>query len=248
MPPNPARPFAGLERVDFTGLRMRLIDADNQVIGRLAAYLSMLLQGKDKPTYAPHKDAGDVCVVVNAERAVFTGNKWEAKVYRWHTGYPGGLKEITARELWRRDPAEILRRTVAGMLPKNNLRDARLRKLRVFPGPQHPFTGVELVPAQPPRRRLRDRGLGWALPPGFEPMNPEAYLVRMRGSRLAGGGHGGAGELQQQQARAQPDGDAAGGAQPGGEPIAFDDLLTADELAFVQRSQQARAGRGGGDS
>ena len=83
---NPGRPFAGLERVDFTGLRMRLIDAENEVLGRLAAHLSVLLQGKDKPTYSPHADGGDICVVINAERAVLTGKRWEKKLYRWHTG------------------------------------------------------------------------------------------------------------------------------------------------------------------
>lgn len=226
--PNPSRPFAGLEKVDFTGLRLRLVDAENQIIGRLAANLSVILQGKDKPVYAPHKDCGDICVVVNAEKAVFTGNKWEGKLYRWHTGYPGGLKEITAKELWRRDPTEILRRTVYGMLPKNNLRDARMRKLRVYAGPQHPFSGVELLPWHVPPRKLQDKGLGWLLPQGFEPMNPEAYAQRMRGSKLVQ-------QAQQQQQQLEA-GQAVADGSSSSVLTGFEELLTAEEIEFVLKS------------
>lgn len=150
-------------------------------------------------------------------------------------GYPGGLKEITAKELWRRDPTEILRRTVYGMLPKNNLRDDRMRKLRIFPGPEHAFKGVELVPWKMPPRKLQDKGLGWLVPEGFEPMNPEAYIRRMRGSKL----------LVQQQ---HPQLEAAGSSSvpaatpPNSSSIGFKDLLTAEELEFVRSSQQRSAG------
>eukprot|EP00775_Hariotina_reticulata_P010284 gene10284-10443_t len=236
--PNLRRPFAGLESVDFTGLRMRFIDADQQIIGRLASYLSIILQGKDKPIFAPNKDYGDICVVVNAEKAVFTGNKWEGKVYKWHTGYPGGLKEITAKELWRRDPTELLRRAVYGMLPSNKLRDDRMRKLRVFPGPEHAFKGVELVPWTMPPRKVRDRGLGWLIPEGFEPLNPVAYARRMRGSRLL---------AAQQFPKLAIAGDvplirqstAAGAAAKAGQAVSFDDLLTAEEQAFISSRQNS---------
>eukprot|EP00879_Flechtneria_rotunda_P016929 GHRR01017723.1.p1 GENE.GHRR01017723.1~~GHRR01017723.1.p1 ORF type:complete len:256 (+),score=95.85 GHRR01017723.1:288-1055(+) len=249
---NPTRPFAGLEQVDFTGLRMRLVDAESQVIGRLAAYLSVILQGKDKPVFAPNKDHGDICVVTNAEKAVFTGRKWEGKLYRWHTGYPGGLKEITAKELWRRDPTELIRKAVYGMLPKNNLREARMRKLRLFPGPEHPFKGVELIPWQMPPRKLQDKGLGWLLPDGFEPMNPEAYVKRMRGSKVLvqqqpegllqpSSSLAAAPPLQDEQATAAAAVNAAGGAaafvRPP-QPAGFEDLLTAEELAFVTSRMQ----------
>lgn len=163
-------------------------------------------------------------------------------------GYPGGLKEISAKELWRRDPSEVVRRAVYGMLPRNNLREQRMRKLRVFPGPEHPFKGVELVPWQMPPRKLQDRGLGWVLPEGFEPLNPKAYLQRMRGSQLL------VPQLeQQQQQQAQPQQLPAGGAVqegsrssgaeppvvlPQGAAIGFEDLLSAEELAFVQACQQ----------
>ena len=104
------------------GLRWRLVDAKGVVLGRLASQISKLLQGKDKPVYDPSKDLGDVVVVINAKDVELTGRKFENKVYRWHTGYPGGLKERTVKDQWERDPTQILRRAVSGMLPKNNLR------------------------------------------------------------------------------------------------------------------------------
>lgn len=152
------------------------------------------------------------------------------------SGYPGGLKEINARELWRRDPTEILRRTVHGMLPRNNLRDARMRKLRVFPGPEHPFRGVQLTTWQTPSRKLDEKGLGWLLPEGFEPMNPDAYQQRMRGSKLL--------VQQQQQVVQEADSSAAAPADSRGGSIAgFEDLLTAEELDFIKSSQRQQAAR-----
>ena len=103
-------------------MRWRIVDAKGLVLGRLASHLSKLLQGKDKPTYDPSKDKGDVVVVVNAKDIELTGRKFDEKVYKWHTGYPGGLKQRTVREQWERDPTEILRKAVSGMLPKNTLR------------------------------------------------------------------------------------------------------------------------------
>jgi len=161
-------------------------------------------------------------------------------------GYPGGLKEITAKELWRRDPTELLKRAVYGMLPRNSLRDDRMRKLRVFPGPDHPFQGVELVPWVMPPRKIRDRGLGWLIPEGFNPLNPVAYARRMRGSRLVAA-------QQPPQLAAAEAADVAGvgvplirqgapvGARPTAEPAAvvtFDDLLTAEEQAFIKASSR----------
>jgi large subunit ribosomal protein L13 len=251
-------PFAGLAKVDLTGARFRLIDARGQVLGRLASHVANLLQGKDRPTFDPSSRAGgDVCVVINAQEACLTGKKWQSKVYRHHTGAPGGLKEQTADEVWRRDPARLVWRAVAGMLPRSGAgRRDRLRKLRVFAGAEHPFSqggggggndstgarsssspslALELVPSPPPERRLRDKGLGWQLPEGFEPMNPAAYARRMRGTRGRGavpaavaveGGGGGAGGEQQQK---------------GAPPPAFDDLLAADEAAFVAQSSSTSA-------
>ena len=104
------------------GLRFRLVDAQGQVVGRLASQIARMLMGKDKPTYTPNRDEGDVVVVVNAAEVEFTGRKWDQKLYRWHTGYPGGLKERTAKDQFQRRPAAILEEAVSGMLPKNNLR------------------------------------------------------------------------------------------------------------------------------
>ncbi|DBA67333.1 TPA: 54S ribosomal protein L13 [Trebouxia sp. C0005] len=112
-----------LKGVDTAGLKFRLVDAKEQVVGRLAAQLSVILQGKDKVQFAPHLDIGDVVVVKNAQHVVFTGKKWKQKLYRHHTGFPGGLKERSARLQFEKDPTEILRKAVYGMLPKNKLRD-----------------------------------------------------------------------------------------------------------------------------
>ncbi|GBF92078.1 hypothetical protein Rsub_04425 [Raphidocelis subcapitata] len=260
-PAAPLRAFAGLDRINLEGLRFRLIDAEGQVVGRLAAQLAKVLQGKDKPTYSPSRDLGDVCVVVNAEKIVFTGRKWEGKAYQWHTGRPGGLREMTARELWRRDPAQVLARAVEGMLPKNNLQPDRMRKLRVFAGPEHPYGATPMVPWSMPPKQLEDHKLGWALPQGFEPMNPEAYARRMRGARVVagsaaaeGGGEAqqrpaadagaGAGAAGQQQQQGEQQGEQRRQQQGSAPAIVFDDLLAADERALIEESRK----RGGGGS
>lgn len=278
-PSNATRPFAGLNRMDLQGLRFRLVDAKDQVAGRLASYISVILQGKNKPTYDPAKDNGDVCIVYNAKDVVLTGRKWEKKVYRHHTGistacillllhfsahwyedcfsllaascnclwqtcmvggcmrqcaerlvlpvllcrcnllllmtavvlaagrissdcskpfcmtatsfpcvpcsgFPGGLREMTAQQVWLKDPTDILRKAVRGMLPKNDLRRDRMRKLRIFPTAEHPFQEFPTTGYQMPPRNVRDRRMGWAMPQGFVPMNPDAYLRRLKSSRL----------------------------------------------------------------
>lgn len=165
-----------LRNVDVTGLRFRLIDAKGQVVGRVASQIANILQGKDKPTYAPWKDEGDVVIVVNARHVELTGNKWDQKLYRWHTGYPGGLKERTAQDQFQRAPEKILYEAVYGMLPKNKLRKERARKLRIFVDEDHPFTdSSRLVPTQLPERNIRIRRPLFVIPPGAEPLNPEAY-------------------------------------------------------------------------
>jgi large subunit ribosomal protein L13 len=111
-----------------------VIDANGQVLGRLATQVARMLIGKDKPTYTPFLDCGDHVVVINAERVKLTGNKIDQKVYRHHSGYPGGLKEISVRSLLQRRPEEVIREAVLGMLPKNKLRARRAKKLRVYAG------------------------------------------------------------------------------------------------------------------
>ena len=114
-----------------------LVDASNQVVGRLASQIVHSLRGKHKPTFEPHLDCGDYVVVINAKDVMFTGNKMSDKLYRWHTGYVGGLKEVPAKVYLKHKPEEILRKAVLGMLPKNRLRIMQARKLRVFPGEKH---------------------------------------------------------------------------------------------------------------
>ena len=115
-----------------------LIDAEGQTLGRLATEISRLLRGKDKPQYTPHVDTGDFVVVVNAEKVVVTGKKAEQKVYRRHSGYPGGLKETSYEVMLERKPTEILRRAVRGMMPKTRLGRQQLRKLKIYAGSEHP--------------------------------------------------------------------------------------------------------------
>jgi large subunit ribosomal protein L13 len=111
-----------------------VVDANGQVLGRLATRIASLLIGKDKANYTPFLDCGDHVVVINAERVKLTGNKMDQKVYRHHSGYPGGLKEVSIRALMQRRPEEVIREAVLGMLPKNKLRARRAKKLRVYAG------------------------------------------------------------------------------------------------------------------
>jgi large subunit ribosomal protein L13 len=111
-----------------------VVDANGQVLGRLATRVARILIGKDKPTFTPTADCGDHVIVVNAEKIRLTGNKIDQKVYRRHSGYPGGLKEIPIKLLMQKRPEEVVREAVVGMLPKNKLRARRARKLRVYVG------------------------------------------------------------------------------------------------------------------
>jgi large subunit ribosomal protein L13 len=120
------------------GRKWHIIDADGQTVGRLATEAARLLMGKNKPTYTPYIDVGDHVIVINAEKVVFTGNKWQDKVYRHHTGWPGGLKEITARKQLQQHPERILESAIRGMLPKNKLGRKMGKKLKVYVGADHP--------------------------------------------------------------------------------------------------------------
>lgn len=116
-----------------------LIDAKDQILGRLATKIARLLTGKDKVEYVPYLDVGDYVVVINARDVATTGKKERQKVYYRHSGYPGGLKAETLRELRKRRPEEIIRRAVKGMLPKNKLQKSMLRRLHIFAGAEHTF-------------------------------------------------------------------------------------------------------------
>ena len=115
-----------------------VVDAEGQVLGRLAARVARLLTGKEKPIYTPFLDTGDHVIVVNAEKVRLTGKKLTDKLYRHHSGYPGGLKEVSAGDLLAKNPERLVREAVAGMLPKSKLGRAMRKKLRVYKGPQHP--------------------------------------------------------------------------------------------------------------
>jgi large subunit ribosomal protein L13 len=118
--------------------RWHLIDADGQVLGRLATRAARLLQGKHRPTYTPFLDTGDHVVVVNAAKVKLTGRKEDSKIYRRHSGYEGGLREERARLVRQRKPERLVEEAVRGMLPKTKLGEAMYRKLRVYAGPDHP--------------------------------------------------------------------------------------------------------------
>jgi large subunit ribosomal protein L13 len=115
-----------------------VVDATGQTVGRLATQVATILRGKHKPTYTPFIDMGDHVVIVNAEKIVFKGNKLDQKMYRHHTGFPGGLKEISARDQLGRHPERVLESAIKGMLPKNKLGRAMGKKLKVYVGPNHP--------------------------------------------------------------------------------------------------------------
>ncbi len=125
-----------------------VVDADGQTVGRLATRIASILRGKHKPTYTPFIDMGDHVVIVNAEKVVFKGNKLQDKMYRHHTGYPGGLKEVSARDLMERHPERVLEQAIKGMLPKNKLGRAMAKKLKVYVGPNHPHEAQKPVPLQ----------------------------------------------------------------------------------------------------
>jgi large subunit ribosomal protein L13 len=114
-----------------------LVDADGQTLGRLASEVAKLLRGKHKPSFTPHVDCGDNVIITNAEKIVLTGNKWEDKTYIRHTGYPGGQRSLTARELFGKDPARVVEKAVKGMLPKNKLGAVLFKNLKVYTGTDH---------------------------------------------------------------------------------------------------------------
>ncbi len=124
--------------------RWYLVDAKDRVLGRLATQIAMRLRGKHKPIFTPHADTGDFIVVINANKVMLTGRKWDKKIYYRHTGYIGGLKEITAKKLLEKKPEDILRFAVRGMLPKNSLGRRQLKKLKIYSGSEHPHEAQQL--------------------------------------------------------------------------------------------------------
>ena len=125
-----------------------VVDASGKTLGRLATQIADTLRGKRKPEYTPHVDVGDFVIVVNAEKVSVTGNKRHEKRYYRHSGYPGGIRSRTLNDMLERQPEEVLRKAVKGMLPRNRLGRAQLRKLKVYAGPEHPHAAQQPQPME----------------------------------------------------------------------------------------------------
>ena len=122
-----------------------IIDDDGQTLGRMCSKVAKLLRGKYKPNFTPHVDCGDNVIVINAEKIILSGNKWESKEYIRYTGYPGGQRSLTANELFAKDPTRLVEKSVKGMLPKNKLGANLFRNLKVYVGENHKQEGQNPV-------------------------------------------------------------------------------------------------------
>ena len=125
-----------------------LINAEGKILGRLSTEVARILKGKKKPTYTPYLDTGDFVVIVNAGKVTLTGKKLKDKIYYHHTGYPGGIKAMSAEKLLAKKPTEMIRIAVRGMLPKNSLGRQMLRKLKIYAGPSHPHEAQKPAPLE----------------------------------------------------------------------------------------------------
>ncbi|KAF2614551.1 hypothetical protein F2Q70_00009480 [Brassica cretica] len=199
---NLKKAVAGIKRINLDGLRWRVFDAKGQVLGRLASQISTVLQAKDKPTYCPNRDDGDICIVLNAKDIGITGRKLTDK-------YVGHLKERSLKDQMAKDPTEVIRKAVWRMLPTNNLRDPlrslvscndleevgsaehldRDRKLRIFEGSEHPFGDKPLEPFVMPPRTVRE-------------MRPRARRAMIRAQKKAEQAENGGAEVKKGKKRA----------------------------------------------
>ena len=130
--------FTRIPRPEEIEHNWRLVDAEGQVLGRMATRIADALRGKDKACFTPHLDTGDFVIVVNAEKVKLTGKKLKNKMYYRHSGYIGGLKTISAEDLLQKRPEQVIKAAVKGMLPKNSLARKMLSKLKIYAGPEHP--------------------------------------------------------------------------------------------------------------
>jgi large subunit ribosomal protein L13 len=133
------------DQLDVVSQRWFLIDATDQVVGRLAVQIANILRGKHRPEYTPHVDTGEFVIVVNAGRMRLSGKKLQTKTYQWYTHHPGGLKTVRARDLMASRPERILRLAVQRMVPRNRLGRQQMSKLKVYAGPQHPHQAQQPV-------------------------------------------------------------------------------------------------------
>jgi large subunit ribosomal protein L13 len=158
-----------------------VIDAADQVVGRLAAQIAPILMGKHRPTYTPHIDTGDYVIVTNVDKVVFTGKKWQQKRYQRYTGHPGGQKEEAAWKLFERRPERILELAIMRMMPKNKIGRHMLGKLKLYKGTQHPHQAQQPIPLDPFKSRPTPAGALFAPKPvskvrmlSVKPRVPEA--------------------------------------------------------------------------
>jgi large subunit ribosomal protein L13 len=136
--------------------RWHLIDATDQVVGRLAVRIASILRGKHRPEFTPHVDTGEYVIVINAEKVRFTGKKWQTKTYQSYSHYPGGLKEVSARDMLASHPERVLVEAVRRMVPRTRLGRQQMTKLKVYAGPKHPHQGQQPEELKPvPRRQER---------------------------------------------------------------------------------------------
>ena len=142
-----------------------VIDASNQVVGRLAAQIAPILMGKHRPTYTPHIDTGDYVIVTNVDKVVFTGNKWQEKSYQRYSGYPGGQRDEAAWKLFQRRPERILELAIQRMLPKSKLGRKMMDKLKLQVGAEHPHQAQQPIPLEPLSGRPAPAGALFAPPP-----------------------------------------------------------------------------------
>ena len=133
-----------------------VVDAEGLILGRMATEVAQILRGKHKPTYAPHMDTGDHVIVINADKIVLTSDKAEKKMVYRHTGFPGGIRSESYATLLSKKPAEIVRQSIRGMLPKNRLGRQQLSKLQVYAGPSHPHEAQKPIPLEIKHAKARE--------------------------------------------------------------------------------------------
>jgi large subunit ribosomal protein L13 len=155
-----------------------VIDASNQVVGRLAAQIAPILMGKHRPTYTPHIDTGDCVIVTNVDKVVFTGNKWRDKTYQRYSGYPGGQRDEAAWKLFERHPERILELAVKRMMPKSKMGRHMMDKLKLYVGPDHPHQAQVPIPLEPLSGRPAPAGALFALEPTAKAPRPRAEKVK----------------------------------------------------------------------
>jgi len=131
-------------KAEDTDRKWYLIDAEGEILGRLATQIATILRGKNKPTYTPSMDLGDYVVVINAEKIKVTGDKLKGKIYRYHTSYPGGLKSVTLETLLKKKPELVVKKAVQGMIPHTKLGRAMIKKLKIYKGNEHPHQAQKL--------------------------------------------------------------------------------------------------------